>query len=352
MYYPDSQQVYLFLSSPGQKLNDGKGIQGRGRLTQEQIDSFQVFYGKALCNNKGDVDAMSRSTMAILKHYSEMPEEDQHADCPKGLESWCRYQVDTARGDDVTTYVPVKNPISPALHEVLLPTFKALGDKKLLQACQQCKDQNANESLHSVIWNVVPKDQYHSPQEVSLGINIAVGLFNDGQRATLSPLMENMGISTSPSSTDMWLDMDTKRVKQSEKRHTEEYKTVRREKRKGKLRKLDAFSHIEGETYKSGAFHSNIQSAKPRRAPKCSKCGKPTKGHKKGVCSSSPTVGTEVPPTEAASTPKAVSPPHTTVPTLEPMTAAPRPSPPMIIQQADHNEGCPDQVNTVTEKVM
>jgi hypothetical protein len=57
----------------GQKLSDGKGVQGVGRLTQARIDSFQVFYGRAIRSNKGNPIAMSGATKAILNHYSELP---------------------------------------------------------------------------------------------------------------------------------------------------------------------------------------------------------------------------------------------------------------------------------------
>jgi hypothetical protein len=330
----------LFLFLTGQTLKDGKGIQGKGRLTRERIDSFQVFYGKALRDNKGDVDAMSHLTMAILKHYSDMPEEEQHADCPKGTESWCRHQVDKARDDGVITYIPIKKNISPVLYDILYPTFKALSDKKLLQACEMCKDQNANESLHSVIWNVVPKDLYHSPQEVSLGINIAVGLYNDGQRATLAPLMEKMGISLPTSSTTIWGNMDAKRVKDAERRNTLEHKTQRKDKRKRNLRRLDAFSHVEGHTYKSGAFHSNMQTAKPRKARKCSKCGNPMKGHKKAACSTPQAVDMEdnTPTLSPSSLPQAaaVSQPPVDVHNLQPTDTPPAPA--MDYVTIEHDE--------------
>jgi hypothetical protein len=175
---------------PGKKLDDGKGIQGRGRLTKERIDSFQVFYGRAIRDNKGDAEAMSKATMAILKHYTALPASTQHEDCPTGTSSWCKYQADLARNDGEVKYIEIKNPLSKALYEVLLPTFKALSNIGLLSACTNCKDQNANESLHHVIWSKLPKDQNHSPAEVSFGINLAVMLFNDGHVRTMSALLD------------------------------------------------------------------------------------------------------------------------------------------------------------------
>jgi hypothetical protein len=128
----------------------------------------------AIRNNHSDVQAMSQQTMAILKHYTDLPTDTRHEDCPSGLQSWCKHQVDIVRGDGVITFQEVKNPLSTAIYEVLLPIFTDLSSTNLLAGCGRGLTQNANESLHHCIWNIVPKDMFHSPAEVSLGIDMAV----------------------------------------------------------------------------------------------------------------------------------------------------------------------------------
>lgn len=295
----------------GQKLSDGKGVQGKGRLTQERIDSFQVFYGKALRNNKGDSAAMGRATMAILKHYSDIPTDQQHEDCPEGTSSWCKFQADKARNDGIPTFIPVKNPISQALYDVLLPTFIALSDKRLLVACEQGKDQNANESLHHVIWNLVPKEQHHSPQEVSLGINLAVMLFNIGQESTMRRVLTAGDQLYPTSSVNIWCNIDDNRIHQSQRQATDSCKITRKNKRAEKVKQLDAFKNQEGEMYKSGHFHITSTSSKARRAPVCKVCQQPRKGHSRGPCSQQIHVPS---PTAAASS----SPTNTPEPFLPP----------------------------------
>ena len=39
----------LVTKSKSQKLADGKGLGGKGRLTKKRIDDFQTYYGKAIC---------------------------------------------------------------------------------------------------------------------------------------------------------------------------------------------------------------------------------------------------------------------------------------------------------------
>ena len=45
----------LVTNYKGHKLSDGKTIGGRGRLSKKQIDSFQVYYGKAIRQNAGNI---------------------------------------------------------------------------------------------------------------------------------------------------------------------------------------------------------------------------------------------------------------------------------------------------------
>ena len=270
-------------------MSDGKGVQGRGRLTKERIDSFQVFYGKAIRDNKGNPEAMSQATKAILHHYADLPPAQQHQYCPEGADSWCKYQLDASRCDGVTTYSNVKNPLSKALYDLLLPTFDSLSDIHLLAACAECKDQNANESLHSVIWGKVSKDKHHSPVEVGLGINMGVMHFNDGCVSTMSALVESAGLLVAESSMHTWCKIDNTRVKDSERHNKDKFIDRRRKRRQSKLKQLDAFKRVEGSTYQSGAFHVStpVSTSKKqaRKPPHCSKCGRRKLGHPKGTCS-------------------------------------------------------------------
>ena len=77
----------------GKKLTDGKGIQGRNRLTQKRINSLQTYYGKAICANVGNIDAAQDAIMAILKHSCSTDKKPDHDLCPKGAKSWCKFSA-------------------------------------------------------------------------------------------------------------------------------------------------------------------------------------------------------------------------------------------------------------------
>ena len=79
----------------GEKLEDGKTISGKGRLTKEKIDTIQRYYGKAIRENcsKG-IKEMQNSIWAIYKHIICDPKkslQEQHELCPKGTNTWCSY---------------------------------------------------------------------------------------------------------------------------------------------------------------------------------------------------------------------------------------------------------------------
>ena len=52
----------------GKKLSDGKGVGGKGRLTDKMIDKMQNYYGKATRENKGNLKGMQKSISAIQNH--------------------------------------------------------------------------------------------------------------------------------------------------------------------------------------------------------------------------------------------------------------------------------------------
>ena len=110
-------------------MADGKGLGGAGRLTIARIDTIQSFYGLCIRQNKGDAKAMSKATRAILLHYSSTGENPQHDCCPVGP-SWCSYQRDLACKTKSHRYI--KDPLPPAVVDVIKPVFDKLGDESFL----------------------------------------------------------------------------------------------------------------------------------------------------------------------------------------------------------------------------
>ena len=84
-------------SKKGQKLSDGKGVAGRGRLTDKLIDKMQNHYSNTIRQNKGNLQGIKDSIKAIQSHMiinESLPLEKQHQYFPKGENSWCRFWKD------------------------------------------------------------------------------------------------------------------------------------------------------------------------------------------------------------------------------------------------------------------
>jgi hypothetical protein len=79
-------------SKKGVKLSDGKGLAGRGRLTDGKIDILQNYYGLAIRENSNDVQKMAVGIQAALYHVASTDAKPQHHLCPDGKESWCGYK--------------------------------------------------------------------------------------------------------------------------------------------------------------------------------------------------------------------------------------------------------------------
>ena len=67
-----------------------KGLGGKGRLTDTKIDILQNYFGIALRQNVGNLDAMTKACKASMFHVA-----DYHDSCPKRRDSWCQFQKDT-----------------------------------------------------------------------------------------------------------------------------------------------------------------------------------------------------------------------------------------------------------------
>ncbi|XP_013404174.1 uncharacterized protein LOC106169300 [Lingula anatina] len=264
----------LVARNKGVKLSDGKGLQGAGRLTMTRIDSMQTFYGLAIRRNIGNLDGMVRETQAITRHYSELAD---HSYCPEGESSWCKFQQDKACG--TTTHREVEKPLPPAVIEVVQPIINELADPVLLAGCLRGLTQNQNESFHSTVWTMVPKDSYQSSNAVTLGLYMAVMYFNDGLCSSNEKLFHSAGIEFNKLTKNCFVKLDRIRISTCSKREDTADKENRRGRKRQKLQQLDAFRKVEGDTYKSGEF-----SQSSRNAPKCTTCKKPRKGHKKGLC--------------------------------------------------------------------
>ena len=84
----------------GINLDDHKPLCGVGRLTNK-MNTLQNYYGMVIRHNIGNLYQMKKGIAAILYHCSESLDindkpdnEARHQYCPRGKDSWCKYQSD------------------------------------------------------------------------------------------------------------------------------------------------------------------------------------------------------------------------------------------------------------------
>ena len=183
-----------------------KGIGRKERLATKRIDTFQKFYGAAICSNKGSSKAMLKATQAILKHYSSSPKNPKHENCPEGGTYWCSYNRDRATGQN--THEPIKNPFPQAVVEKIQSLFNELGNENFLATCEKCKTQNINEAYHNVVWMLAPISQYNFYYETQFAVYLATLLFNHGTYEIFQNVCKESNISVLTSMINQWKLID------------------------------------------------------------------------------------------------------------------------------------------------
>jgi len=186
------------------KLDDGKTMGGKGRLTERIMDKIQNSYGYAIRGNS-DKDSMKNAIMAVLKHTvidEGLPLDQQHALCPR--DRWCRYWKDPVNYSQ-------HNRLPPVFYKLLLPIFERLSNDELLSRCLLGLTQNQNEAINNVLWSRCLKTKFCGVKKVSLAVSETVAYFNAGA-GTTALLMKKSGINPCGEAIRSFRSKDQSRV--------------------------------------------------------------------------------------------------------------------------------------------
>ena len=130
------------------------GGRGDGRLTGVKATKLQLYYGRALCSNVGNADAMRDAVWATLFHSTSTDADPHHTRCPHGLDSWCCFNKSVALGLPMPQHNPrtVGIMLDCDVTVKLVPIYERMTDDNLLVRMTTGGTQNANKSLNSLIW--------------------------------------------------------------------------------------------------------------------------------------------------------------------------------------------------------
>ena len=215
------------------KLADGKGLAGKGRLTDGKVDVLQNYYELAVRENLHDVDHMAKAIKASLYHVASTDANPQHHRYLSGNESWCGYKRDK------TTYKH-KNGIPKCIVNCIEPVFQNLNKPELLCKCTHGLTQNVNECPNGLIWDRCPKSTYVEQECVALATVIKI--FNE---LNITP-----GLFTWKGSKDS----DISRMALSTKKSSESVKKRRKTLRHIRKSYIDTAKENEGKTYEADGF--------------------------------------------------------------------------------------------------
>ena len=200
---------------------------------------------------------MAKAVKASLKHYCSTLGRPQHEDCPKGPQSWCSFQRDQCTG--LREHFAIKDPIPPAIQEIITPLFKKLGNERFLEGCKNVLTSNPNESFHHVLWSLAPKEQYTSSKEIKLAMNLAVCLYNSGFYSTYVQMINTCGLKSSKVSRNLFKVIDQTRIANADYKTLQSTKQKRKVERRQRNKSADSFRHDEGVQYGSGKFYGETK---------------------------------------------------------------------------------------------
>ncbi|KAG8229939.1 hypothetical protein J437_LFUL011083 [Ladona fulva] len=222
-------------------------IGGKGKLTDVLIKKLTKYYGLAIRRNCESVENMKKGILATYYHLSSTNEKPRHHNCPPGADSWCKWQVAQALGENFE-HPP---PLNPEVQKCILPIYEDLSRDDLLERCLGGHSQNANESFNATIWRLVPKHLNCGIKIIEMSAYLAAGIFNEGYKFVLH-CMQDMGIIIGQQSNKFANVHDNQRINRQERRSFERTKEARSTRKLEKLELLDNFQEEEDLFYGAG----------------------------------------------------------------------------------------------------
>ncbi|GFV37575.1 uncharacterized protein TNCV_4981971 [Trichonephila clavipes] len=226
-----------------------------GSLKEATIKKLTTYYQKDILRNKGDVNAMKTAIYATLLHSISTDAKPQHSKCPAGENSWCFYQSAIANGEKPNNHkLNVGTPINEKFLPKILPIYQRLASNELLERCIRCGTQNANESLHSMIWAKCPKEIFVNKRRVKRAVTEAVCEYNKGTVRTIVETQKALGVATGGSTKQLATILDCRKQKFRKPRQNASNKLALKLIKKAIHKKELLARRREGMTYGAGQF--------------------------------------------------------------------------------------------------
>ena len=217
------------------------------KLSASKIERVGQLYA-LVTQNRGKTPAQIQSALCnLLEHLYE-----KHANCPYSTDSWCYHQKARAENAEDPTL-----PIPPVRHPYLTDgeygrAREVFASISMCGALTMGQTQNANESLHSIIWHNSPKSKYVGQKSIEASTALAFSTFNDGEMAIASVLE---ALSISPSYTTL-LHLSRRDRARNQKKDRAILESQKRRRRQLTARVVTAESSRKRRAKKSSVYKS------------------------------------------------------------------------------------------------
>ena len=221
-------------------------------MTDKAINTLQNYVGMAIRQNSGKLIEMRNSIVASLLHCTNFAVDDmRHSFCPKGKESWCKWQSDQVTG--ANTYKSKVN-LPVCIQNEIKPIFQDLANADMLRKCLHGMTQNSNESFNQLVWNRCPKNIFTSRPTVEMAVNSSVIVYNDGFLA-LTSVFEHISLQPGIYFIKGAQKKNAERIRNMDKKSTDETKQRRKTLRSVRKGFIDSEKEKEGgEAYSAGKY--------------------------------------------------------------------------------------------------
>ncbi|CAF1138715.1 unnamed protein product [Rotaria sordida] len=150
------------------------------------LTSNSPYLGVIIRESKFDLDKLYQKSWAIFKHHYSTDKEPTHDWCDP---QWRKYLQAKLNGQQFSHNL--KSTIPRACLNMIKPVFHELCSKASLARVVDDGSQNANETLHSILWTMVPKHRFCSSIILRIALDLSTIIYNDGYNS-LGTLFTNI----------------------------------------------------------------------------------------------------------------------------------------------------------------
>ena len=198
---------------------------------------------------------MRKAIWASILHSVSTDKKPLHHRCPQGEDSWCIFNKAEALNRRTPAHGPhtVSTWLDPDVGRAITPIYDRMSDAKLLERMASGATENANESLHSMIWMYCPKAVFVGHSRVVCAVDMAVARFNAGAKAT-SDRMRLLGIEPTEIQLACMEKEDNVRIAKAESEAKDRNGGNRKMRQQANRAVVAQLAQAEGLQYGTGMF--------------------------------------------------------------------------------------------------